>query len=58
VTIAAGEKRESVVSLSRAYDVSGAGEYKIVLQSLSFQEFNTTFVEPVIADSTVTVTRD
>lgn len=64
MTFAAGEKREMIVDISEAYDVSAAGEYKIALRSLFLQgkveqseNFIEQFVTPGMVDETVKITR-
>lgn len=57
LTIAVGEKKEAVVSLSDDYDVSTAGEYKIVLKEFLFQGPESSFLAPVIVEPVVTITR-
>ncbi len=57
LTIAVGEKKEAVVSLSDDYDVSAAGEYEIVLKELLFQDSQSSFLTPVIVEPMVTITR-
>ena len=57
VTLAAGEKKEAVVSLSDGYDVSASGEYVIVLREFIFQGKQSDMLTPVMAENTVAVTR-
>jgi len=64
MTLAAGEKREMVVDVSSAYDVSAAGEYTVVLRDLFLQgqidqsgTFIEQFIEPGVVEKMVKVTR-
>lgn len=57
LTLAAGEKREAVVNLADGYDVSAAGKYEVTLKSLGFQNQEGSFLDPVPAESTLTIVR-
>jgi len=57
LTVAAGEKRESVVNLSQGYDVKTAGEYTVVLKASAFLGQADNYIEPVVVEDTVTISR-
>ncbi len=57
ITLAAGERREAVVNLSDAYDSSATGEYTVVLKAGSFIGKADNFLEPIVVEDTVTVSR-
>lgn len=57
ITLAAGEKKETVVSLSDSYDVSAAGEYKILLKNMLFQRPKTDFLTPAVVENAAVITR-
>ena len=56
LTLQPGEKRESVVNLSQAYDMRSIGDYQIKLERLSLQN-STGAVSAVVDDSVVMVVR-
>ena len=56
LTIAAGEKREHVVTVSQAYDVREAGEYRIRLEALNLQNPKG-YIDSRIIDNTVVIVR-
>jgi len=57
LTLAAGEKRETLVDLSDGYDISAAGEYTVVLKTPVFVGQTETFIEPMVVEDTVIVSR-
>ena len=57
LTVAAGEKRESVVNLSQGYDGKTAGEYTVVLKASTFLGQADNYIEPVVVEDTVTISR-
>jgi len=57
ITLVAGEKKETVVSVSDNYDVSAAGEYKIQLKTMLFQRPKADFLTPTMVETAVVVTR-
>ncbi len=56
ITLESGEKLETILNLSQAYDVRAAGNYQVVLESLYLQDSKGS-LEAVIVDNTVVVTR-
>ncbi len=56
ITLESGEQLETTLNLSQAYDVSAAGDYRIVLESLYLQNSKEA-LEVIIVDNTVAVTR-
>ena len=56
LAIAAGEKREHVVTVSQAYDAREAGEYRIRLKPLSLQT-PSGLLDSAIVDNTVVIVR-
>jgi len=57
LTLAAGEKRETVVNLSDAYESSASGEYTVVLKTRSFLGKADNTIDPVVVEDTVIVSR-
>lgn len=55
ISLAAGERRESLVVLSQGYDLSRTGEYRIALESLSLLD-TVGELNVVIVDTTVIFT--
>lgn len=56
IILEAGEKRETVLNLSRAYDLREAGSYRIELESLALQD-QKGLVDVVVVDGVVLVSR-
>jgi len=57
LTLAAGEKREHVVDMSEGYDIRATGEYTVVLKSPAFLEQTGNYLEPVVVEDTITISR-
>lgn len=57
LTLAAGEKRETVVNVSDGYNTTAAGEYTVVLKAPAFLSQTGSYIEPVLIEDTVVVSR-
>ena len=55
--LAAGEKRETVVDLSEGYDIRAVGEYTVVLKAPAFLGQADKYLEPVVVEDTVSISR-